>query len=77
MSRSFLLVHLFTNAARANSGARHANTRTCELIFFVAESARNAVAFGRESSKLPGEFLLIARLAIVIISALRRSLRTM
>ena len=67
MRRSFLLVHLFTNAARANSGARHANTRSCELIFFAAECARIAMALGRESSKLPGKFLLIACLAIIFI----------
>ena len=65
--RSLRLVYFFTNAARASSGARHANTRSCELIFFAAESARLAVALGRESSKLPGKFLLIACLAIIFI----------
>ena len=65
--RSLRLVYFFTNAARASSGARHANTRSCELIFFAAESARVAVALGRESSKLPGKFLLKACLAIIFI----------
>ena len=36
-------------------------------FFFAAESARIAVALGRESSKLPGKFLLIACLAIIFI----------
>ena len=71
---SLLLVYLFANAARASSGARHANTGGCELIFVAAEPARIAVALGSESSKLLGEFLLIARLAIIVEAGRRRSL---
>ena len=67
MRSSLLVVYLFTTAARASSGARHANTRSCEVVFFAAESARLAVALGRESSKLPGKFLLKACLAIIFI----------
>ena len=64
---SLLLVYLFANAARASSGARHANTGGCELCFFAAKPARIIVALGLESSKLPGKFLLIACLAIIFI----------
>ena len=71
---SLLLVYLFANAARASSGARHANTGGCELIFLAAEPARIAVALGSEPSKLLGECLLIARLAIIVEAGLRRFL---
>ena len=73
--RSLRLVYFFTNAARASSGARHANTRSCELIFFAAETARIAVELGSHLSKLLGKLLLIARLAVIVIAGLRRFLR--
>ena len=64
---SLLLVYLFANAARASSGARHANTGGCELIFVAAEPARIAVALGSNFGILPGELLLKACLAIIFI----------
>ena len=73
--RSLRLVYFFTNAARASSGARHANTRSCELIFFAAEPARIAVALGSESTELDGKFLLVACLAIPVITGMHRCLR--
>ena len=64
---SLLLVYLFANAARASSGARHANTGGCELIFVAAEPARIAVALGSESSKLDWKLRFVARLTILFI----------
>ena len=64
---SLLLVYLFANAARASSGARHANTGGCELIFVAAEPARIAVALGSESSKLDWKLRFVACLAIIFI----------
>ena len=72
---SLLLVYLFANAARASSGARHAHTGGCELIFFAAELARITVAFGRESSKLDRKLRFIAGLAIISVAFLRSYLR--
>ena len=72
LRRSLLLVYLFTTAARASSGARHANAGGCELIFLAAEPARIAVALGGQSSKLLGELLLEARLTVILITGLRR-----
>ena len=71
---SLLLVYLFANAARASSGARHANTGGCELIFVAAEPARIAVALGSESSKLDWKLRFVARLAIIVKAGLRRFL---
>ena len=71
---SLLLVYLFANAARASSGARHANTGGCELIFVAAEPARIAVALGSESSKLDRKLRFVARLAIIVKAGLRRFL---
>ncbi len=72
---SRLLVDRLATAARASSDARHANTGGCELIFFAAEPARIAVALGSESTELDGKFLLVACLAIPVITGLRRCLR--
>ena len=69
---SLLLVYLFANAARASSGARHANTGGCELIFVAAEPARIAVDLGNHLSILPEKLLLKARLAVIVITRLRR-----
>ncbi len=65
LRRSLLLVYLFTTAARASSGARHANASGCELIFIAAEPARIAVALGSALSKLLGKLHLEACLAII------------
>ena len=72
---SLVLVYLFANAARASSGARHAHTGGCELIFFAAEPARITVALGLESSKLDRKLRFVACLAIPVITGLRRCLR--
>ena len=70
--RSLLVVYLFTTAARASYGARHAKTGACERNFLAAELARIAVALGSQSSKLGGELLLEASLTVLLITGLRR-----
>ena len=67
---SLLLVYLFANAARASSGARHANTGGCELIFVAAEPARMAVALGSNFGILPGGLLLKTCLAVIVATSL-------
>ena len=70
--RSLRLVYLFTIAARASYGARHANAVSCDPHYLTAEPTRIAVALVSQASKLLGELLLEASLTVILITGLRR-----